>query len=194
MPIATPGADEEKNAKKAKKKKRDPQKAEPKGASSVAVEIKPKDIYGPINSGETLLDVSKKLKKENHTIAQVSAAIWLDNPDQFIFGNVHGVRKGAVLNLDNLERRLAQIMPQTANAIMANHWREWKIIRQKLSLPEGSEAPLNTSEIPLPAEKLSDKAGIFRWLAEWKSSWEHKDMDRHKSFYSPHFKTKREED
>lgn len=193
IPIATPGADEEKNAKKEKKKKRDPQKAEPKVASSVTVEIKPKDIYGPIISGETLLDVSKKLKKENHTIAQVSAAIWLDNRDQFIFGNVHGVRKGAVLNLDHLEKRLAQIMPQTANAIMANHWREWKIIRQKLSLPEGSEAPLNASEVPLPAEKLSDKAGIFRWLAEWKSSWEYNDMDRHKSFYSPHFKTKREE-
>jgi Tfp pilus assembly protein FimV len=54
--------------------------------------------YGPLSNGETLFSISKALDLPFKTTAQTAAAIWLDNPDQFILGHIHGIKKGTILN------------------------------------------------------------------------------------------------
>ena len=152
------------------------------------VNVKTSQAYGPLAEGETLSKIAAKLKIDSAGEAKVTVAIWLDNGGQFIGGNIHGIRKGAILNLGNVQKRLGEISARVARMILLNHWREWKIIKQKLSRPVENEARSPIQEILLPAEKIPDKAEIFRLLETWRQSWESKDIGHHMACFSKRFR------
>ena len=152
------------------------EKAFPAGTAGAA--------YGPLAKGEKLLSVSKKLDLTSFDAKQVAVALWMDNPDSFIYGNMNGIKEGAQLNLENLEKRMEDLKPEAANDILHSQWEEWKVIRKKLALTDDETIDTLTQEIQLPSELEEEKGLIFSMLREWKESWEAGDLERHLAFFS----------
>ena len=53
--------------------------------------------------------MAQRLAPEGVDAVRVTVALWMDNQGKFIDGNMNWVREGTRLNLDNLERRLADL-------------------------------------------------------------------------------------
>ena len=144
--------------------------------------------YGPLEQGENLFSVAKSLGVQRGEANRFVVAVWLDNPDSFIFGNMNGLREGARLDLAKLEERLAEVDPAQARDLLQSQWEEWKVIRQRLSgEPNADEGLLgsDSQENRLPSENARDKQRIFEMLREWKTTWEARDQEGHLAHYSP---------
>jgi cell division septation protein DedD len=144
--------------------------------------------YGPLSNGETLFSISKELDLPFKTTAQTAAAIWLENPDQFILGNIHGIKKGAILNLGAVESSSMKISVQSARLILNNHWEEWKMIRDWPEPPKNSSHLNPTLVAWPPVIERSAKEGIFALMKDWREAREKNDDNRLLSLYSSDFK------
>jgi hypothetical protein len=138
-----------------------------------------KGIY-ILQKDESLLSVARKLKSDKYHPAQIAAAIWLHNIDKFIFGNIHGIRAGAELDLNNLEKQLTNIDLKAARNILKNQAVEWKLTKSATSV---QEEVLSISEIPLPSERLEDLADLFEQVRGWQDTWEKMDIKGHLAYY-----------
>jgi hypothetical protein len=138
-----------------------------------------KGIY-ILQKGESLLSVARKLKANKYHPAQVATAIWMNNINKFIFGNIHGIRAGAELDLKNLEEHLISIDLKAARNILKNQAVEWKLTKSVASV---QEKVLNISEIPLPSERLEDLANLFEQVRGWQDTWERIDIEGHLAYY-----------
>jgi hypothetical protein len=138
-----------------------------------------KGIY-ILQKDEGLLSVARKIKSKKYHPAQIAAAIWMHNIDKFIFGNIHGIRAGAELDLNNLEQHLTTIDLKAARNILKNQAVEWKLTKSAISV---QEEVLSISEIPLPSERLEDLANLFEQVRGWQDSWEKMDIKGHLSYY-----------
>jgi hypothetical protein len=146
------------------------------GVQSLSTE---KGIY-ILQKGEGLLSVARKLKADKYHPAQIAAAIWMHNIDKFIFGNIHGIRAGAKLDLNNLEEHLTTIDLNAAKNILKNQAVEWKLTKSATSV---QEEVLSISEIPLPSERLEDLANLFEQVRGWQGTWEKMDIKEHLAYY-----------
>ena len=111
-------------------------------------------------------------------------ALWLENQDQFIHGNMNGLQIGSSLSLVNLENRLANMDLKTAQELLASQWKEWKVIRDKKNLPGKLETQYSVDEDALPSEQNQNLAQIFELLSGWRKSWEEGDLDKHMLHFS----------
>ena len=145
-------------------------------------------VYGPLSNGETLFSISKALDLPFKTTAQTAAAIWLENPDQFILGNIHGIKKGAVLDLGAVQSSSMKISVQSARLILNNHLDEWKLIRDWPTPPENSSHLNPTLVAWPPILERSAKEDIFSLMKDWREAREKNDTDGLLSLYSSEFK------
>ncbi|GJL77399.1 MAG: hypothetical protein NPINA01_03880 [Nitrospinaceae bacterium] len=141
--------------------------------------------YGPLVKGENLLSIAHKLNLGSANTSRIAVALWMNNPESFVYGNMNGLKKGSRINLENLEERLKEIDSKLAKQILRSQSQEWKIIREKLSSRKESEG-LETlaQEIPLPLENEDERKRIFQMLQSWKASWENGDLEKHLSLFS----------
>jgi len=135
--------------------------------------------YGPLAQGENLLSIASKLNTFSTNGARVAAAIWMDNPESFSYGNMNGLKAGSQINLENLEKRLEEIDSNLAEQILLSQQQEWKIIQNKLPSMEDGALNVMAQEIPLPLESEEEKKMIFEMLQKWKTSWENGDLEQH---------------
>jgi cell division septation protein DedD len=140
--------------------------------------------YGPLAQGENLLTIAKKLNVAGADITSVAVALWMENPENFMYGNMNGIREGGRLNLENLKQRLEEIESKMAKEVLRSQWQEWKVIRKKRSGLENEVFAGMTEEIPLPSENEDEKKMIFEMLRYWKQSWESGDLDNHLKHFS----------
>jgi len=140
--------------------------------------------YGPLAKGENLFSIAKKLNVGGSDPTRVAVALWMDNPDSFIYGNMNGVKEGSQLNLENLEKRFKEIDSKRAKEVLRSQWQEWKVIREKLASVESEVFDGSIQEIPLPSENEDEKKMIFEMLRDWKQTWENGDLDRHLTHFS----------
>jgi hypothetical protein len=101
-------------------------------------------------------------------------------PSLNLFGNIHGIRAGAELDLNNLEEQLANIDLKAARNILKNQAVEWKLTKNTTSVQEDV---LSISEIPLPSEKMGDLADLFEQVRGWQDTWEKMDIKGHLAYY-----------
>jgi len=140
--------------------------------------------YGPLAQGENLFSIAKKLNVEGASATQVAVALWMENPDSFMYGNMNGIREGSRLNLENLQQRLEEIESKMASEVLRSQWQEWKMMRKKLAGVENEVMAGMTQEIPLPSESEDEKKMIFEMLRYWKKSWENGDLDQHLTHFA----------
>lgn len=152
---------------------------EVKKSGGVQSSSTPKGVY-VLQKGEGLFSVARKLKVGEYHPAQIAAAIWMHNIDKFIFGNIHGIRAGVELDLNNLEENLSGIDLQAARNILKNQAVEWELTKSVTSVQEEVS---NVSEIPLPSERLEDLADLFEQVRGWQATWEKMDIKEHLAYY-----------
>jgi len=140
--------------------------------------------YGPLTRGENLFSIAQKLNVEGADISRIAVALWMENPDSFMYGNMNGIREGTQLNLENLKQRLDEIESQMAKEVLRSQWQEWKVIRKKRSGVETEVLAGIPEEIPLPSESEDEKKMIFEMLRYWKQSWENGDLDQHLTHFA----------
>jgi hypothetical protein len=135
-----------------------------------------------LQKGEGLFSIAKKLKIGNYHPAQIAVAIWMQNIDKFIFGNINGIQAGVKLDLENLAGTLTDIDPSTARKILNSQTVEWNLAKNttqvKAETPEKS-----IPEIPLPTERLENHAALFEQVIGWQTTWENMDIEGHLAYY-----------
>jgi len=142
--------------------------------------------YGPLTSGASLKKIADALNFDPSESDRVAVALWRDNKDKFINGNIHGLKSGVELEIGNLENRMQELDNREARQIIQSHWQEWKLI-QPTSGPVVDKVPGQASKALLAqADQGELKNKIASIMGEWKDSWEKEDLDRHMAlFYKP---------
>ncbi len=168
--------------------------ATPVPKQDLRVPVSSESGYGPLAQGENLFSVVKKLNYAASDANRVAVALWMDNPDSFLYGNMNGIKSGSRLNLESLEKRLEEIDSQRAREVLDSQWREWQLMREKLAAVPSDVFKGLTQEIPLPSETEDEKKMIFEMLRDWKETWEMGDLDRHLAHFSDRSSSQIEQD
>jgi len=139
--------------------------------------------YGPLKTGEDLEKISQSLNYGASDASRVAVALWMDNSDKFINGNIHGLKAGTTLEIGNLEQRMSLLSSAQAEQIIRDHWQEWK--------PKGGKPSILREVKPSPVEKAllevknerSLKDDITGLINEWQDSWVQEDLSRHMALF-----------
>ena len=138
-----------------------------------------------VRRGQTLLQTARALSLRSYSATRIAVALWLENREKFIFGNMNGIRVGTQFNLDKVLKRLETLDSKIAGAILRSQWKEWKTIRNNRLSPLPPEEPAEAiEEARLPSRKSLDKTKVFELLQGWKNSWEKGDLDAHLGHFS----------
>ncbi len=140
--------------------------------------------FGPITNGESLLKLSTRFKVPPDQAPLFSVALWMDNQDKFINENLHGLKQGQTLDLRRVEQRLASLNLETAEQLVQSQWQDWKknpSDRESQALEQAVLLDKPTMPELVPRVPLDR---VFDMLADWESSWEAEDLNRHLSHYS----------
>lgn len=83
--------------------------------------------YGPVERGETLYSVVRKLRVPSDKLWQAAVVVWHANKGQFHAGNLHGLPVGTILDIPaNLGEQLTTVRSQEAQEIVAQQWDAWQ--------------------------------------------------------------------
>jgi hypothetical protein len=140
-----------------------------------------------LKRGEGLFSVARKLKFNNYHPAQIAIAIWINNIDKFMFGNINGIREGVRLDLKNLEDTLSNIDIATARRALKSQALEWRLAKNATPV-EKKALDKETPEIQLPSERMEDYLDLFEQVVGWQTTWEKMDIEGHLAYYR-HSKT-----
>lgn len=135
-----------------------------------------------LKRGEGLFLVGSKLKIDNYHPAQIAIAIWMNNIDKFMFGNINGIREGVRLDLQNLEDTLLNIDVATARRALKSQALEWRLAKSATPV-EKKALDKETPEIPLPSERMEDYLDLFKQVTGWQTTWEKMDIEGHLAYY-----------
>jgi pilus assembly protein FimV len=85
----------------------------------------PGERYGPVRSGQTLIQIARGLKAEpSTTLHQKLVALVADNPDAFIDGNMNRLREDSLLHMPS-QRLMFKNDAATATSIYEGHLMGW---------------------------------------------------------------------
>lgn len=85
------------------------------------------DLYGPIQRGETMYNIVGKLNTPNDQRWQAVVLLWRVNHEQFLRGNLHGLRIGAYLEVPtDFAERLNAMSMETSQRIIDSQWQAWR--------------------------------------------------------------------
>lgn len=87
----------------------------------------PPDLYGPIQRGETMYNIVGKLNVPRTQRWQAVVLLWRMNHEQFLRGNLHGLRVGAYLEVPTgFVARLNAMNMETSQQIIDSQWQAWR--------------------------------------------------------------------
>ncbi len=143
-----------------------------------------RETYGPLKKGESLESIVSDMKLGETERQQAAVALWMNNQDKFIKGNIHGLASGVELNLTSLEARMKEVSSHRARWTIQNHWQEWELINDRLKLASEVDLPPMVAELLTapPDQKLQQ--AIHGRVEAWRSSWEKGDLEAHLALFS----------
>ncbi len=106
------------------------------------------DVVG----GDTLYQVAKKLGATDKDLDRVVVALWKDNKEHFIDGNIHGLLKGRTLDFSSVNETFHNTTHEEANKVIMGQWPEWQAFRRSLK-----PAPVMKAKAA-PADRPAKKA------------------------------------
>ena len=97
----------------------------------VAVAVKPAPSFHAgeykVSHGDNLFKIAASMKMGRGADARVAvAAIWMENKEKFIRGNMNGLTPGKSLDISSAAERMKTLSPGQATALIDQHWMEWK--------------------------------------------------------------------
>ena len=85
------------------------------------------EIYGPIQRGETMYNIVGRLSVPTAQRWQAVVLLWRVNHEQFLRGNLHGLRIGAYLEVPvDFAARLNAMNMATSQQIIDSQWQAWR--------------------------------------------------------------------
>ena len=93
--------------------------------------------YGPIKSGETLSTIALKVKPEGINLDQMLVAMFRQNPDAFLRGNLNLIKSGAILKLPTAAQAQALAAGEAQREVKA-HTADWASYRNRLAVGAAS--------------------------------------------------------
>ncbi len=129
----------------------------------LAKEKAPSGIYGPVKAGETLSNIAMDLGYRGSDLYRAIVAVWLNNESDFVAGNLHGLKKGAVLKIASLEQDMGMIDAREARYVMVSQWEKWQKISRahedtiKTAMVEKVIEPVTLGAVTV-VEKVSKEA------------------------------------
>lgn len=123
-----------------------------KAAGLGKVEVRPVAVK-PVKAGDTLSNVAASLGYRGADLKRAMVALWMGNRSAFVASNLHGLKKGAVLQTASLKENMTQISAAEARNVISTQWEEWqKIIRARaetIKAAEENKAPGSMSAVPV---------------------------------------------
>jgi len=125
-------------------------------------------IYGPVRSNESLWNIAQKLKPDPAvTTEQMVMAIYRENPDAFLDGNVNALKAGVTLKVPDRDAVMA-LPPRQARREFQRHYRDWmarrSVAEAEVAGPEA--APAGEPRAQLKLEAPADPAEVSPGRAE----------------------------
>ena len=116
--------------------------------------------YGITRKGDNLWTVAKKLQAgdESVSIYQIMMALLKSNPEAFTGGNVHRLKIGHVLRIED-PALLQAMTDEEARAAYRVQTEEWENYRQELAAAAESEQAIVAGELEAPAEAPEAETG-----------------------------------
>ena len=85
------------------------------------------ELYGPIQRGETMYNIVGRLNVPTAQRWQAVVLLWRVNHEQFLRGNLHGLRIGAYLEVPiDFAERLSAMDMTTSQQIIDSQWQAWR--------------------------------------------------------------------
>ena len=119
--------------------------------------------YGPVERGETLWPIAKKLKPRGITTRQMAMALLRANPHAFIDGNINRLRAGVTLEVPQ-RSFIEELDAASARAEFNAQTRQWQA--PVATSPRTVEAPLTRPSAPAPVPEDQAKAPAQARTAE----------------------------
>lgn len=104
-----------------------PEPVVPPTPPSAEAQLDLPDLYGPIQRGETMYNIVGRLNVPNDQRWQAVVLLWRVNHEQFLRGNLHGLRIGAYLEVPtDFAERLNAMSMETSQRIIDSQWQAWR--------------------------------------------------------------------
>lgn len=118
----------------------------PAQAPAPAAKAAPSElVYGPVKSSDTLWSIAKRLRPDSSvSMDQMMVALLKANPNAFLDNNIHGLKKGAVLRIDDPALISALSKAEAAREV-ALQTRQWQDLKQ-MAAAAGAERPAEQAQ------------------------------------------------
>ena len=104
-----------------------PEPVMPPALPPIEAQLDLPDLYGPIQRGETMYNIVGKLNAPKAQRWQAVVLLWRMNHEQFLRGNLHGLRVGAYLEVPtDFAERLNVMNMETSRQIIDSQWQAWR--------------------------------------------------------------------
>ncbi|QPJ62577.1 MAG: hypothetical protein G3M70_12120 [Candidatus Nitronauta litoralis] len=143
-----------------------------------------RETYGPLKKGESLESIVSDLKLSETERQKAAVALWMNNQDKFIKGNIHGLASGVELNLTSLDAKMKEVSSHRARWTIQNHWQEWELIKDRLKLASELDLPPMLAELLTSPPDNELQRVIHERVEAWRSSWEKEDLKSHLALFS----------
>lgn len=155
----------------------EPEIAEKQAGGAIPVYSNPSMNVYTVKRGDTLYRIARRLGAKRGDLDRVVVALWRENPDVFIKGNIHGLRSGVTLDFSRVNETAASITRADAARIINSQWPEWAGGEAQASAEApapsspggadlGAEKPL--VEVKIPAARLPYRDAVLAALAGWR--------------------------
>lgn len=115
-----------------------------------------------VKRGDTLFGIGRTLEPAAPNLSRVVVAIYMENKDAFIDGNIHRLRAGAKLDYRRVNERAAGVSDEEARQLLSDNLKE-------LQKPESAEPA--AASIELPFEKPVSEQDVADFLEQWRTEW-----------------------
>lgn len=120
--------------------------------------------FGPIERGETLFNIARKIGAANEELYRTVVAIWLENKGAFIRSNMNGLKVGTYISYKKLDESLSTISRAEASKIIGAQWQAWLEIggSKTVRASKGralSDGPLKAAADVILKEERAEAAG-----------------------------------
>lgn len=116
-----------------------------------------------VKRGDTLFSIARTLHPGASDLPRVVVAIYMENKDAFIDGNIHRLRSRVTLDYSRVNERAEGITDEDARQLLSDNWKN----RQKSESAE----PAKAASVDLPFEKPPTEQEIADFVEKWRIDW-----------------------
>lgn len=116
-----------------------------------------------VKRGDTLFSIARTLSPSPRNLPRLVVAIYMENKDAFIDGNIHLLRANATLDYRHVNERAEGITDEEARQLLSDDWKD----RQK----KDSTEPAVAASVDLPFEKPPSEQEAADFLEQWRKDW-----------------------